>query len=168
MKIFDVEAGKLILNENCLLIPELKAIVDLYQEDPVPALTYIYFMTSPESPYHNLSQDEKEEILLADIDGDFDHEDELVDVAIAKCKKLYETPVQYYYEGQKNAMHVVGKYLTNLTESSISSGRDGNLSEIRNMQKEAGKTMESFLKLEKLWKEQVQQKLRGMAELGEY
>lgn len=168
MKIFEVEEGKLKINENCLLIPELKAVHDLYEDDPIPALTYIYFTTSPESPYHNLSQDEKQQILLGDIDGEFDPEEELIELAIEKCRKLYETPIQEYYEGQKNAMHVVGKFLKKLTESSITSGRDGNLDQIRNMQKEAGKTMESFMKLEKLWKEQVQQKLRGMAELGEY
>lgn len=167
MKIFEVEEGKIKINENCLLIPELKAIVDEY-EDPIPALAYVYFLTDPESPYHNLSEEEKKTSISDDVGGDFGFEDEAIENAITKLKKLYETPVQEYYEGQKNAMHMMGRFLKNLSETSIEYGKDGNLSEIFRMQQNAGKVMESFLKLDKLWKEQVQQKLRGNSELGEY
>jgi len=107
-------------------------------------------------------------MISQDSGGDFDLDDEDIDFAIEKLKTLYNTPIQEYYEGQKNSMHMVGRFLKNLSESSITTGRDGSLSEIVRMQKEAGKTMESFLKLEKLWKEQSQQKLRGNAEQGEY
>lgn len=167
MRIFDIEEGKVIINENCYLIPELKALIDEYS-DPIPALSYVHFLTHPDSPYHNLPDGEKEQIVSEDVGGDFGLEDEVLEIAIAKLQKLYHTPIQDYYEGQKNSMHIVGKFLKNLSESSITTGKDGNLSEIVRMQKEAGKTMESFLKLEKLWREQVEQKLRGNAEQGEY
>jgi len=168
MKIFDIEDGAVKINENCLLVPILKAVVDEY-ENAIPALSYIHYMTHPDSMYHNLQEDEKKEAILLAVGGDFSTDDEVIDNAIEYCRELYHTPIQDYYEGQKNSMFVIGNYLKNLTLGSIKdSGRDGNLSEIRNMQKEAGKTMESFLKLEKLWKEQVAQKLRGNAELGQY
>lgn len=167
MKIFDIDEGKIKVNENCLLIPELKAIVDTY-ENPIPALSYVYYMTSPDSPYHNLSQEDKINVISEDVGGDFGFDDTVIENALEKLHKLYETPIQEYYEGQKNAMHMMGRFLKNLTENSIEHGKDGNLSEIFRMQKEAGKVMESFLKLDKLWKEQVQDKLRGNAELGEY
>lgn len=167
MKIFTVEDGILKINENCLLIPELKAVVDEY-EDPIPALAYLYFMNDPESPYRNLTDEEKQEMVSNDVGGDFGLDDEVIDNAMEKLRKLYITPIQEYYEGQKNSMHVVGRYLKSLTENSVSYGRDGNLSELQRMQKEAGRVMESFLKLEKLWKEEAQSKLRGNVELGEY
>jgi hypothetical protein len=103
------------------------------------------------------------------VGGDFNLDDEVLETAIDYCKALYRTPIQEYYEGQKNSMYVIGRFLKNLTEASITSGgRDSNLEVISRMQKEAGKTMESFIKLDKLWQEQAQQKLRGNAELGEY
>lgn len=168
MKIFDVENDAIKINENCLLIPKLKAVIDEY-EDPIPALSYVHFMTHPDSAYHNLEGDKKQRAISDAVGGDFGFDDEVIIQAIDYCVELYHTPIQDYYEGQKNAMHVMGNYLKSLTTESIKdSGRDGNLTEIRNMQKEAGKTMESFLKLEKLWKEQVAQKLRGNAEMGQY
>jgi hypothetical protein len=168
MTIFYVtEDNQLKINDNCLLIPELKAVVDAY-EDPIPALAYLNFMTNPESPYHELLISEKEDMISKDVDGDFGTDDEVIIAALEKLRILYTTPMQEYYEGQKNSMLVMGRFLKNLTEGAVVMGRDGNLTDIRNLQKEAGKTIESFMKLEKLWKEQVQQKMRGGAELGEY
>lgn len=167
MKIFDVEDDMVKVNENCLLIPELKALIKEY-EDPIPALSYVHLMTHPDSPYFNLEANEKQNMISKAVGGDFSFDDEVLVQAIEYCEKLYHTPIQDYYEGQKNSMHVVGRMLKNLTTEGITTGRDGNLGEIVRMQKEAGKTMESFLKLEKLWREQVQQKLRGSAELGSY
>jgi hypothetical protein len=167
MRIFTVEDDKLKLSPDCFTIPELKAVVDEY-EDPIPAFIFIDAMTWPEGPYSNLSDAEREEYASQDAGGDFSLDDEVIETAIEKCKVLYGTPMDEYYQGQKNSMIVVGKFLRGLTEASITTGRDGNLSEIMRMQKEAGKTFESFMKVEKLWKEQVQQKLRGGSQLGEY
>jgi hypothetical protein len=169
MDIFFIEDGKLKLNINILAIPELKAVYDKYINDYEPPLLYIHFMTHPRSAYHNVQEGDKEQLIAEDVGGDFDLDDDLIDKALNKCRFLYYTAVTEYYEGQKNSMYVIGKVLKSLTESSITMGaRDGNLAEIVRMQKEAGKTMESFLKLEKLWEEQTQQKLRGNAEVGEY
>lgn len=168
MKIFDIVDGKVVINENVLLIPQLKALVDKY-EDPIAALSYCHFLTHPESPYHNLEDEKKKDILSTDMGGDFGLDDEEIELAILKLEELYETPIKGYYEGQKNAMYVMGKVLKNLTEASITmGGKDSNMEGIFRMQKEAGKVMESFLKLEKLWKEETQVKLRGNAERGEY
>lgn len=166
-KILDIVDGKVVINVNCLMIPELKAVHDKY-DDNIAALGYCHFMTHPESPYHNLPDGKKQEMISDDMGGDFGLEDEEIENAITKLKELYYTAIEDYYEGQKNSMFVIGKVLKNLTEESVTYGRDGNLGEIFRMQKEAGKVMESFLKLEKLWKEQSQQKLRGNAEQGEY
>lgn len=35
IKIFDINEGKITINENCLLIPELKEIVDTYVVWPI-------------------------------------------------------------------------------------------------------------------------------------
>lgn len=167
MRIFTIEDDKLKINENCFLIPELKAVIEEF-EDPIPAFTYIDGMTWPESPYANLEDSERQEMVSADAGGDFELDDPIIESAVEKCKKLYETPIQSYYEGQKNSMWVMGKMLKNLTEASLTFGKDGNGDTIFRMQKEAGKVMDQFLKLEKLWKEQLGQKMRGSSEMGLY
>lgn len=167
MNIFEVEDGKIKINPNVLLIPQLKAVHDAY-EDPTPALAYVHYMTHPFSPYGSLLEREKQQMISDAVGGSFGFEDAEIEVAIAYCRELYRTPVQEYYEGQMNSMIVIGRVLKNLTEEGVTSGRDGNLDSIVRMQKEAGRTMESFMKLEKLWEEQASQKLRGNAELGMY
>ena len=167
MKIFDIENGKVKINENCLLIPELNVLIEKY-ENPIAALSYCHYMTHPDSPYHNLPDNKKQQMISDDMGGDFGLDDDEIENVLVKLQSLYATPTQDYYEGQKNAMYVMSKKLKNLTEESLTEGRDGNIGDIFRMQKEAGKVMESFLKLEKLWQEQSQQKLRGNAEQGEY
>src|SRR6478609_9835003 len=132
MRIFEVVDGKVVINDNVLLMPELKALHDAY-EDPIPALTFVHWMTYPDSPYHNLSQEQKINAISDDVGGDFGLEDEVIEAALVKLRWLYETAVQEYYEGQKNAMHMMGRMLKNLTENSIQAGKDGNMSEIFRM-----------------------------------
>ncbi len=167
MEIFEIEDAKLKITPNCHLIPELKAVISAY-EDPIPALAYCHFMTSPSSPYSNLPDAEKQAYISADVGGDFGFEDAEIENAIIKLKLLYDTPIQQLYEGSKNSIQTIGTYLKNLTVSTLTTGRDGNLDSIFRMQKEIGKMAENHMRVEKLWTEQTQQKLRGNAELGEY
>ena len=167
MNIFEIEEGKLKINDNCLLIPELKAIIDVY-DDCIPALAYCHYMTSPNSPYNNLPDGEKQGFISIDVGGDFGFDDEVILNSLTKLRKLYETPIQQLYDGSKNSLQVIGTYLNQLTTSALTTGKDGNLDTIFRMQKEIGRMAENFMKVEKLWTEQIQQKLRGNAELGEY
>lgn len=167
IRIFDYIDGKLILNDIVERIPWLRAVKENYPDDPIPAFSYIDFMTAPDSAYTNLAEKRIERI-LEDVGGDFDTEDPVIEEAISKLMDHYETPLTQLYDGSKNTAQVMGKYLKGLTENSIEYGKDGNLDSIFRMLKEIGKVAESYLKVEKLWTEQVQQKLRGNAELGEY
>ena len=61
--IFDIENGKVVINHNCLAIPEFKAINDYY-EDPIPAFNFLHFLHAPKGPYCNVPEEDKEEILM--------------------------------------------------------------------------------------------------------
>lgn len=165
MRIFDIEEGRIKINENCLLIPELKAIIDEY-EDSIPALSFVYFMTDPSSPYNNLPDEEKKESISFDVKGDFGLDDEVIEAAIVKCAKLYETPTMRYYNAIKQTLDMVSDQLSNTT--TITYGKDGNAEIIDRMQTNAGKKIEAFKKLEKIKDEEVRTLLRGRAELGMY
>jgi hypothetical protein len=79
---FDIVQGNVVINHNCLSIPELKAIHDEY-EDPIPAFNYLHFLFDIDSPYINMPDMEKEETLLIDFPGDYTLEDPVMIAAIA-------------------------------------------------------------------------------------
>ena len=60
-KIFDIENGRLIVNEHILSIPELKAVYEGYS-DPEPPLLYLRNLCDPYSPYNNIEEEIKEEV----------------------------------------------------------------------------------------------------------
>lgn len=164
-RVFDVEEGAVKINENCYLIPELKAIIDKY-EDPVPALAYVYFMVAPDSPYANLEKDEKAEIVNNDVGGDFSLEDDEIEAAMIKCEQLMFTRVQRIHRAAGINLDRMAK---DLEEQEITHGqRDGNADTFLRIQKELPRLMENYRKLEKMAEEEQQTKLRGTAQSGMY
>ena len=59
-EIFDIVSGKIVVNENVLLIPELKAVHDKYK-DPIPALSFLHYKYSPKGPYCNTPEADKDD-----------------------------------------------------------------------------------------------------------
>lgn len=109
--------------EDCWLIPELKAVMENY-EDPIPALSFLYFMVDPLSPYMNLPEDDKEETIISDYPGEYTSEDDVIITALSKLTTLYETPLMRFYKNAKKGLERLGEYLAT---TSITEGRDGNL-----------------------------------------
>lgn len=165
IRIFDVEDGVVKINENCLLIPELKSIVTAYPEGYIPALSYVYFMSAPESPYGNLPEEEKQQVISDDVKGNFGLEDEIITVALDKLKKLYETPTMRYYEAVKKSMDNLSVFLN--TEK-VKSGKDGNIEAIDRIQSNAGKKIKAFKELEKAVDDEIKVAMRGKAQSGMY
>ncbi len=164
-RIFDLEEGRVKINENCYLIPELNAIIEKY-EDPVPALAYVYFMVAPDSPYANLEKDEKAEIVNHDYPGEFSLEDEEIENAMVKLEKLMFTRTQRIHRAAGVNLDRMAK---DLEEQEITHGyRDGNADTFLRIQKELPKLMENYNKLTKMAVEEQQQKLRGTAQAGMY
>lgn len=146
IKIFDVDAGGVLPSENCYIVPELKAIIDAY-EDPIPALSFLYGMTDPSSPYVNYPEADKEEIIWADFPGDYTTEDDEMIAALNKLKELYSTPVTRLYRSAKIGLEKLGKYLET---TQIEGGRDGNLAAYSTALTRMGKTAEDLKKIEKM------------------
>lgn len=151
IKMFDIVQGNVVINHNCLSIPELKAIHDEY-EDPIPAFNYLHFLFDIDSPYINMPDMEKEETLLIDFPGDYTLEDPVMIAAIAKLEELYITPTYRYYLDNKILMEKLGKFARTAI---VSTGRDGNIGALQSQVKSVGKTMTEFKQLEKFAMDEI-------------
>lgn len=146
--LFTVENGKVKPSLHCHLIPEFKQIIDKYEKRATDMLAYAFYYACPFksiNPYADYSDDEKEEELKRTFVVFPDNPDVLL--AIETMKKMYETPNMKYFQSIKSSLYNMMDYLNNATV--ITDDRDGNLTKIHNIQKDAGKVMASFLELEK-------------------
>jgi len=149
--IFDIENGKVIVNANCLTIPELKAVVEYYT-DPIPALCFLHHLYDPKGPYCNTPEEDKEEILIQDFPGEYTLEDDVMIKAMEKMEIFMMSPTYRYYLDNKVLLEKLGKFAR---ETEISTGRDGNINAMISQIKGVGKTIGEFKQLEKI----VQQEL---------
>lgn len=160
VKIFDINEGIIVINTNCLLIPELKKISEIYK-DPIPVLGYIHYMSDPLSAYANLPEDEKEERVLQDYPGDYTPDDEAVYKAVEKMRVLYETPSMLLLKQAKAGLKTLGDYLA---KASISDGKDSNLPGFQNALKSIGKINQEYKVLERDVQEEL--RIRGQGAIG--
>jgi len=160
IQLFDVQDKKVVPNANTYLIPETRAIIETFTGNYIKILSYIFFTTCPDGSnvYVNIDEEQKEDCILSDLKPiDFDLEDPLILAAIDKCRSLYETPVLRTFMGAKKMLDKIGKFLD---ETEVTTGKDGNATEIRGMMKELTQYWESYSKLENVLKEE-QAKVRG-------
>jgi hypothetical protein len=155
VNLFDVEDKKLIPSQACYAIPWLERIMKQYPDEYIQIYKYIFFTTCPDgtiNPYVNLPEDEKEAVVMADLSPiKFSLEDDVIIDTLEKCKKLYETPVLRTFVGAKKMLDKVGRFLDS---EEITTGKDGNASEIRAMLKELSIYWEHYNKLENVLKEE--------------
>jgi hypothetical protein len=150
-EIFDIANGKVVVNENVLLIPELKAVHDEYK-DPIPALSFLHYRYHPKGPYCNTPDEDKEEILILDFPGEYTTEDPVMIAAMTKMESFMVSPTYRYYLDNKILLEKLGKFGRT---TAIAAGRDGNINALLSQIKSTGKTITEFKLLEKT----VQQEL---------
>lgn len=159
-EIFDISNGKVVINENVLLIPELKAVHDEYK-DPIPALSFLHYKYDPKSPYCNTPEDDKEEIIMMDFPGEYTLEDEVMIKAIEKMESFMVSPTYRYYLDNKRLLEKLGTFART---SPITSGREGNINAMIAQIKSVGKTIGEFKQLEKTVQQELDEhkvKVRG-------
>lgn len=89
MKIFDIVDKKVVININCLLIPELNAVYEEYNSCKINAMSFVHFMSAYESPYENIGLDKAEKI-MKDFPGNYNETDPTIKKAINKILELEE------------------------------------------------------------------------------
>jgi hypothetical protein len=165
ISLFDYNNGKVIPSTACYIIPELQKIKECYPSNYMKMYHYIFATTCMDasiSPYVNLPEDSREEVILQDVKPDFSLEDPILLAALDKCKLLYDTPVLRSFKGAKKMLDKVATYLA---EEEITGGKNGNAADIRGLMKELPDYWASYKKWEAILKEE-QAVARGKAKIS--
>ncbi len=169
IELFEIEDGILKPTKHCYTIKWLKDIMDEFEADKryLGVYAYIFYMTCPNpklNPYFNMPEDEKEEEILKDIELHVSTENSKVLAGLDRAAKMYETPTLRAYTGLATMLDNLADYMKN---TSVTHGKDGNISALIQAAKSMGAIRESFKAVRKdLEVEQNSTSARGGTDLA--
>jgi hypothetical protein len=132
VKLFDIQNDKVVPTEHCYTLKFLKDIMEAFPETYLNVYQYLFYMTCPNpdlNPFFNLPEHEKEDMIVEEIEMEESSEDELIQIGLIKCQKLYETPTYRAYRGIKSMLDRLARYME---VTAIEHGRDGNINSMVN------------------------------------
>lgn len=110
---FDLKNGNIIPDPNKLLIPQFEK---LWERDKtkdksiaMKELAFVYYYTDFKSPYRNIPEDQKDEMIMNDFMPSGWKIDIHVLAAIEKYKLLTRTPSMDLLESAEQALKILGK-----------------------------------------------------------
>lgn len=168
-KILEYIDGQIEVTPEAFMIKELNDIINKHDKNAAPYLAYVHLMTWPESPYIYLPLEEISDTVTFDVIqsvGDFDVDDELIQPAIDRLNRQFESKAKRYYESLGIALDKLALHLREVEVNS--GGKDSNLSEINRMIRDAGSTFKSYKEVEKQVDEEMKVKMRGKSSMGDY
>ena len=130
VKLFDINNGVVVPTEHCYTLQTLKKIMDNHPDDYLKIYQYIFYMTCPNpdiNPFFNLAEQDKEEIIMQEIDAEFSTDSSDIEGALRFCADMYETPTSRAYKGIKQMLDKLARYMEN---TEITHGRDGNINSL--------------------------------------
>jgi len=166
IRLFDVHDGTLVPTEHCYALSFLKKIMDEYPEDYINIYLYLFYMTCPNpqlNPFFNLPEEDKEEMILTEIEATFSVEDESIIRAKDRCTKLFETSTVRSYRGMSGMMDRLARYME---ITPITHGRDGNINSLVAAAKNFEGIRTSFKGVYKDLQEEQKNHVRGGAGLA--
>lgn len=145
VEIFDIENGKVVITPITLLVPELKAIHDNYAQ-PIQVLAYIAFMRSisKKNPYRDVPEEDREAMLLRDFPGDYKPTDHLIAEAFNKIDALEPSVIRFF----RSVKGLVDKLSVYCDSVLLDDSKDGNLTNVLRIVKEAKTTIITFSQAE--------------------
>lgn len=161
IRLFDIQNNKITPTEHCYTIGSLKRIMDEYPNDYLSIYAYLFYMSclnEEENPFANTPENDKEDIILAEVGGNFSIDEEAVYEALETCIKLYETTTYRLYLSSKKSLDKLAKYLE---VTPITDGRDGNIMSVLKAQKEFDQICKSFEARYRAFKEEQSSISRG-------
>jgi hypothetical protein len=166
IKLFDIQNGKVIPTEHCYVLEALKRIMDNYPDNYLNIYQYLFYMTCPNpdiNPFFNVSDVDKEEIILGEIDCNFSTDDPDIVRALKFCETLYETPTSRAYKGIKKMLDKLADYMST---TEISHGRDGNINSLVSAAAKFQQIRDSYKGAYKDLQEEQKSQVRGGAGLA--
>ena len=157
-RILDVIGGKVIVNETILSVPHFRKLYESFDnDDALMCFQYIWAMYDPESPYYNYDETDREEEVLKDFPVHAFLNEIVMVHAIEKAEEMYFSPIRKILRGTKNAIEKLVNYFDTME---IESGRDGNITPVKQAIVDMPKMIKSYQEAEQAFKIEVQ-KSRG-------
>lgn len=161
VRLFDIQNGKVTATEHCYTLKFLKDIVDAYPLEYLRIFTYLFYMTCPNpdlNPFFDVPEQDKEELVLKEVDADFSTDDDLIVHAFKMCSKMYETPTYRAYQGIKIFLDNMAR---SLASEQLTFGRDGSSQALLRMAEKYDDVRQSFKGVYKDLMEEQQSSVRG-------
>lgn len=161
IRLFDIQNGQVVASEHCYTLKFLKDIMDKFPDDHLKMYAYIFYMTCPNpdmNPFFDVPEQDKEELILKEVDADFSTDEPELSYAMDMCKKMYETPTYRAYQGIKIALDNMAKFMA--TEQ-VTSGRDGSATAILRIAERFDMVRQSFKGVYRDLMDEQQSSVRG-------
>jgi hypothetical protein len=132
-----------------------------YPEEYPKVYAYLFYKSCPNpelNPFFNVPEEDKEEMILQELGVNFNVGDELIQAALEKTQKLYETRTYRLYRSFGIMLDRLGRYVE---VTPIEHGRDGNISSLIQAAKNIQDIRLQFKGLEKDHLEEQKTLVRG-------
>jgi len=161
IRLFDVQNGKVIPSEHCYTLKFLKDIMDEYPNEYLRIYAYLFYMTCPNpdlNPFFDIPEEDKEEMILKEIEADFSTDDTTIFKALKTCEKMYQTPTYRAYQGIKIFLDNMAK---SMATEQLTFGRDGSSPALLRMAEKYDQVRQSFKGVYRDLMEEQQSSVRG-------
>jgi hypothetical protein len=160
-KLFDIQNGVVVPTEHCYTLKALKDVMDEYPDQYLKVYLYLFYMCCPNpdmNPFFFVPEQDKEHLILKEINGDFSTEEDTIFTALRFCERMYETPTSRAYKGIASMLDRLARYMETTT---ITAGRDGNINSLIAAAKNYEAIRQSFKGAYKDLQEEQSSKVRG-------
>jgi hypothetical protein len=161
IRLFDIENGKPLPSEHCYVLDFLKKIMEAYPDEHTKIYAYLFYKSCPNpelNPFFNVPEEDKEEMIVKELNAQFDTGAPLIQDALEKTQKLYETRTYRLYRSFGIMLDRLGKYVE---VTPIQHGRDGNIGSMIQAAKNIQEIRQQFKGLEKDHLEEQTTLVRG-------
>ena len=161
IRLFDVQNGKVIPSEHCYTLKFLKDIMDTYPIEYLRIYAYLFYMTCPNpdmNPFFDIPEEDKENMILREVDAEFSTDDDLIFKALKNCEKMYQTPTYRAYQGIKIFLDNMAK---SMATEQLTFGRDGSSPALLRMAEKYDQVRQSFKGVYRDLMEEQQSSVRG-------
>lgn len=175
MKLFDIQAGKVVMNPTILWVPEFRTLWDRdkskHKEQAVNEISYIVFLYDFRSPYMAYPIGERELRIKKDYFKSEDWvPDEQIKAAVAKYKELQTSPISRLLQSAMDTCDKMTDYFNGIDFKKVDHNGKPiyTLKEVSSVMKDIGDIVSSLESLkDKVEREQTERgSIRGGTGIG--
>jgi len=161
IKLFDISNEKVVPTAHCFTINYLNDIMKKYPKKYLKIFAYLQYTCSwnpDDNPYLAMREEDREASILSDLDIDFSLDDPLIQVALDRCREMFDMPSARIWRSLKIG---IDKISTFIDETIPDSGKDGSMTDYMKALKEINGLYENYNKGYKAFMEDVKINIRG-------